>query len=199
VASLAVFVFGSVLLLSTSGVYHLLDPSGTPRRVMRVLDHAVIFILIACSFTPPHVILFRGPGRWGMLLLIWAFAVVAITLKSVYFYYMPDWLGTALYIGMGWIGLASGIVLAKRYGFNFVAPLFWGGVAYSVGAVLDILRWPILVPGVIQWHEVFHVAVLVGLAFHWAFIYGMADGRLAPDGAPLHNAAADPRVASERG
>jgi predicted membrane channel-forming protein YqfA (hemolysin III family) len=48
-----------------------------------------------------------------------------------------------------------------------------------VGAVLDILRWPVLVPGVIQWHEVFHVAVLVGLAFHWAFIYHIADGRLA--------------------
>jgi channel protein (hemolysin III family) len=81
---------------------------------------------------------------------------------------------------MGWLGLASGIALARRFSFPFVAPILWGGIAYSIGAVLDALHWPILVPGVVQWHEVFHVAVLMGLAFHWAFIYSIADGRLAP-------------------
>jgi len=179
IASLGVFVLGSVLLLSISGIYHLLDPKGTPREVMRLLDHAAIFILIACSFTPPHAILFRGPGRWGMLLLIWTFAVVSISVKMFFFGDMPAALGTGLYLGMGWIGLASGLVLWRRFGFSLVAPLLWGGVAYSVGAVLDILRWPVLVPGVVQWHEVFHLFVLTGLAFHWAFIYGVADGRLS--------------------
>jgi channel protein (hemolysin III family) len=157
--------------------------------VLRILDHDAIFTLIACSFTPVHVILFRGVGRWGMLLLIWTFAAVAITIKSVYFDALPDFLGTALYLGMGWIGLASGIPLWRRYGFAFVAPVLWGGVAYSIGAVLDSLRWPIIVPGVVQWHEVFHVAVLMGLSFHWAFIYSIADGRLAPQ--PLTDALTD--------
>jgi channel protein (hemolysin III family) len=178
--SLAVFAFGAVFLLSISGVYHLLDPAGEPRHVLKILDHAAIFVLIAASFTPVHVILFRGVGRWGMLLLIWTFAAVAITIKSLFFNSMPDILGTGLYLGMGWIGLASGIPLWRRYGFAFVAPILWGGIAYSVGAVLDSLRWPILVPGVVQWHEVFHVAVLIGLSFHFAFIYSIADGRLAP-------------------
>jgi len=179
VASLAVFVFGGVLLLSISGVYHMLPSNGPARDVLQRLDHAAIFILIACSFTPPHAILFRGPGRWGMLLLIWTFAVVSISVKMFFFGDMPAALGTGLYLGMGWIGLASGLVLWRRFGFSLVAPLLWGGVAYSVGAVLDILRWPVLVPGVVQWHEVFHLFVLTGLAFHWAFIYGVADGRLS--------------------
>jgi channel protein (hemolysin III family) len=178
--SLAIFVFGAVLLLSISGTYHLLDPDGAAREVMRVLDHAAIFTLIACSFTPIHVILFRGVGRWGSLLLIWGFAVVAITCKSIYFHTMPEWLGLSLYLGMGWIGLVSGSALYRRFGFAFVAPILWGGLAYSIGALLDHLKWPELVPGAVRSHEIFHIAVLIGLGFHWSFIYSIADGRLSP-------------------
>jgi channel protein (hemolysin III family) len=180
VASLAVFCFGSVLLLSISGVYHLVDPNGVPRHVLKVLDHACIFVLIACSFTPFHVILFRGVGRWGMLLLVWTFAVTAITLKVIYFNSMPQALSLGLYLGMGWLGVISGSALWRRFGFKFVEPILWGGVAYSIGAVLDFLGWPVLIPGVIQWHEVFHVAVLIGLGFHWSFAYAIADGRHMP-------------------
>jgi channel protein (hemolysin III family) len=191
VVSLAVFGLGAVLLLAISGTYHLLAPNGKPREVMQVLDHAAIFILIACSFTPIHFILFRGWGRWGVLLLVWGFAAAAIALKSVYFYTMPQSLSLALYLGMGWIGLGSGLALWRRYNFAFVEPILWGGIAYSIGAILEFLHWPVLLPGVLQWHEVFHVAVLVGLAFHWSFIYAIADGRLAPRPAAPHNAAAD--------
>ena len=180
VISLAVFVFGAVLLLSISGTYHLLDPNGAARQVMRVLDHAAIFILIACTFTPIHVILFRGIGRWGALMLIWGFAVVAIACKSIYFSTMPEWLGLSLYLGMGWIGLVSGTALYRQYGFAFVAPVLWGGLAYSIGAVLDHLKWPEPIPGAVRSHEVFHIAVLIGLAFHWSFIYSIADGRMSP-------------------
>lgn len=180
VASLAVFVFGSVLLLSTSGTYHLLDLDGDARRVVQRLDHAAIFILIACSFTPIHIILFRGWGRWGMLTLVWGFAYTAITLKMLYFNTMPQAVGMSLYLGMGWLGAYSGISIWKRFGFHFMEPVLWGGVAYSIGAILEFMHWPVLWPGVIQWHEVFHVAVLLGLGFHWSFIYAIADGRLSP-------------------
>ncbi|HEX6962218.1 MAG TPA: hemolysin III family protein [Lacipirellula sp.] len=183
VISLAVFVFGSVLLLSVSGVYHMLNPTGDARYVMRRIDHAAIFILIACSFTPPHVILFRGVGRWGVLLLVWLFAFVSVSLRGVYYDSLPQTLLLVLYLGMGWIGLIGGTALWRRHGYSFIAPIFWGGVAYSVGAIMEFLRWPTLIAGVIQPHEVFHVAVLIGLALHWSFIYGIADGRLSPPGA----------------
>jgi hemolysin III len=197
VASLALFVFGSVLLLSVSGVYHLLDPRGTARHIMRVLDHAAIFLLIACSFTPPHVILFRGPGRWGILLLVWTFAVVAITVQSIYFGSMPHSISLGLYLGMGWIGLIGGIALWRRHGYRFIAPIFWGGVAYSIGAIMEAQRWPVLVPGVVQAHEVFHVAVLIGLTLHWSFIYGIADGRLSPPANFASDASAPCRAPSQ--
>jgi channel protein (hemolysin III family) len=106
--------------------------------------------------------------------------VVAIACKSIYFSTMPEWLGLSLYLGMGWIGLASGTALYRKYGFAFVAPILWGGLAYSIGAVLDHLKWPEPIPGAVRSHEVFHIAVLIGLAFHWSFIYSIADGRMSP-------------------
>jgi channel protein (hemolysin III family) len=115
-----------------------------------------------------------------MLALVWAFSVAAIISKIIFFNSMPEALSLSLYLGMGWLGLVSGTALWRRYGFAFVEPILWGGIAYSIGAVLDFLTWPVLIPGVIQWHEVFHVAVLAGLGFHWTFAWAIADGRIAP-------------------
>ncbi len=178
--SLLVFCVGTVILLSISGVYHLLDPAGNARYVLRRLDHAAIFVLIACSFTPIHIILLRGWRRWGVLLVMWTFAIVAIALKTIYFAELTPRQGLAMYLAMGWAGLYTVFLLWRRFGFEFILPAVYGGLAYSVGAVFENLHLPILLPGVIQWHEVFHVAVLIGLGFHWAFVFQIADGRTSP-------------------
>jgi channel protein (hemolysin III family) len=174
-ASLAFFCFGTVFLLTASGVTHLLVREGTAYSVMRRIDHAAIFALIACSFTPMHIILFQGRQRWIVLILVWVIAIFGIAIKTVYFDLIPPAVGTAIYIGMGWIGLASWLAVMKEYGFQFAQPIMWGGLAYTIGGVLDSLHWPVLISGVVQWHEVFHVAVLIGLACHWAFVYSIAD------------------------
>jgi channel protein (hemolysin III family) len=176
VVSLTVYVFSCVLLLSMSGVYHLLAFNGAGRAVLARLDHAAIFVFIAGTFTPAHVILFRGPGRWGMLLAIWGVAAAGVTLKTVFFTDTDEWLGLASYLAMGWLGIISGTALWRKYGRSFVRPLFWGGCAYTVGAVLDFLRWPILYPGVLGAHEAFHIAVLIGAALHFRFIWQFAPG-----------------------
>lgn len=176
--SLLVFSFGAVFLLSMSGVYHLLSPEGTGRQILQRLDHAAIFVLIASSFTPIHVILFRGWGKWGVLALVWSLAITALVLKTIYFNEMPVMLGLLMYLGLGWVGLGTGIALWRKRGFRFVAPILWGGLAYSIGAVLEFAQSPVIIPGVIQWHEVFHIAVLMGLAFHWSFIFSIADAEL---------------------
>ena len=93
---MVVFAFSCVLLLSISGVYHLLSPGGSGRYVLHRLDHAAIFILIAGSFTPVHAILFRGPWRWGMLAGVWTMAITGLTLKTVYFTSIPEWFGLLL-------------------------------------------------------------------------------------------------------
>jgi channel protein (hemolysin III family) len=174
VISLAVFALSCVLLLSLSGVYHLLSPGTPARSVLLRLDHAAIFVLIAGSFTPVHVILLRALWHWHLLAWIWLAAITGLVLKTVYFDATPQWLGLLMYLGLGWLGLISTIALARRSGVRFVLPLVWGALAYTVGAVAEFLRWPVLVAGIVGPHEVFHLAVLVGISFHWAFVRGIA-------------------------
>jgi channel protein (hemolysin III family) len=173
--SLGVFVFTCLFMLSMSGAFHLLSVGGTGRMVLQRLDHAAIFALIAGSFTPIHGILFKGFGRWGVLALIWALAATGIALKAIFFDTIPEWLSLTLYLGFGWIGLGSGAMLWRRYGFALVRPLFYSGLSYSAGAVLDFLRWPVVVNGILGPHELFHVAVLAGIGFHFRFLFGVLD------------------------
>jgi len=181
--SLVVYAVSCVLLFSMSGVYHMLEGGGAGRCVLERLDHGAIFILIAGTFTPIHVILFRGWLRWGPLGLVWGAAIAGITLKTIFFAEFPEWLGLSFYIGLGWFGAVSAGFLIKQHGFSFIRPLLWGGIAYTLGAMADFLCWPVVIPGVAQGHEVFHIAVLAGAGFHWWFIRGIARER--PHGLPL--------------
>ena len=179
VASLVVFAASCVLLLALSGAYHLLTPETTARGVLLRLDHAAIFVLIAGSFTPVHAILLRDRWHWHLLACIWSAAIVGLTLKTVYFDTVPPWLGLSMYLGLGWLGLISTIALARRFGVRFVLPLVWGALAYTIGALVDFLSWPVLVAGVVGPHEIFHLAVIAGIAFHWAFIHRIAGAERA--------------------
>jgi len=135
-ASLSVFALSSVLLLSLSGVYHLLAPGTAGRQVLQRLDHAAIFVLIAGSFTPVHAILFRGAWRWAMLAGIWAAAITGLVLKTVFFATLPEWLGLLMYLGLGWMGVISALALAGRY--RLVTPVS-GAVVLDSQAEMDDL------------------------------------------------------------
>lgn len=176
---LGIYAGACVLLMSMSGVYHMMVRGGVAHRVMERLDHAAIFVLIAGTFTPTLGILFRGWLRWGQLSLIWTAAVVGITLKTIFFDNLVEWLGLSFYFTLGWFGSVSAVFLVRRHGFVFIKPLLWGGIAYSVGGIVELLRWPTVIPRVIDAHGVFHVAVLTGALFHWRFIWQFATGEVA--------------------
>jgi channel protein (hemolysin III family) len=176
--SLAVMAFSSVFLLSMSAVYHSLG-AGVGRAVMRQLDIAAVYVLIAGSMTPVHAILDTGVTRWASLLVIWLAAATGITLTTVFAASLPTSVIVGLFLLFGWGGLISFIRLRRRYGLSFVTPLMWGGLAYTLGAIALELHWPRLIPRVVGAHEVWHVAVVVGLGFHWRFVYQFAHG--APD------------------
>jgi channel protein (hemolysin III family) len=173
---LGVYAFANVFLFAMSGVYHQMDSAGVARQVMARLDHGAIFVLIAGTFTPAHGILFRGWLRWGPLFFMWAAAITAITLKTIFFQDLPEWFGLSLYLVLGWVGVFSGTLIARRHGFRFVQPLLWGGIAYSIGATFDYLRWFTVIPGVLHFHEIFHLLVLLGAYLHWCFVWQFAAG-----------------------
>jgi len=169
--SLFVFGFSCIFLLSMSGVYHLLPKTGAGSLVLQRLDHAAIFVLIAGTITTVHTIYFSGIWRWGIIAAVWAVAATSITLKTIFFNAIPELLGLLIYLALGWVGVISGIALWRKYGFYYIRPLVYGGLAYTFGALFEFLRQPVVIEGVVGPHELFHVAVLVGISFHWWFVY----------------------------
>jgi len=174
VVSLAIYIFSYLFLLSMSGIFHSLSEADPERLIFQRLDHAGIFFLIAGTFTPVHTILFKGFWRWGMLLLIWSIAITSMILKVIYFDSIGNGVGLAMFLGAGWVGAISGILLYRRYGFNFMKSLLYGAFAYTIGAVLEFLNWPNLYPGYIGPHEIFHIMVLLGVGYHMWFVYSFA-------------------------
>ena len=171
VFALVIFAITSVLLLSMSGVFHMLEDGTTGRHVLGRLDQAAIFALIAGTHTPIQVLFFRGFARWGVLLLMWLIAATGITLFSVYYHSLPHGLGTGVYLAMGWIAGVAGLIVWRREGTLSMHLLILGGLVYSLGAILLGLEWPTLWPGIFGPHELWHVAVLTALALHWRFFF----------------------------
>ncbi len=175
VFSLIVFSITLVFLFSMSGVFHLLPLDGSARPVLQRLDHAGIWALIAGTFTPIHTILFRGPWRWAILLMVWTLAITGLVLEVVFFSSFPEWLLLSFFLGLGWIGALSGLRFRSTFRDPSLKYLLLGGLSYSIGATFDFLKWPVVVAGVIGPHEIFHLFVIGGALSHWLFIYKWSD------------------------
>lgn len=170
VAAILVYWVGVVFALTTSGVFHLVARDTDTRQVLMIVDHAAIFFLIAASYTPIHVIQFKGFMRWGILGLVWSAALAGMVLKSVWFETIPEWVGLSLYLGLGWAGLISAIGLYRLAGAAPLIPLVIGALAYTAGAAFDYARFPTLAAGIVGPHEIFHLFVLAGVGTHWEYI-----------------------------
>ena len=170
VAALVIYVSGVVFALSLSGIMHFVDRDSLARGVLIRLDHAAIFFLIAATYTPVHIIQFKGWMRWGVLAVIWTAATAGMILKLAFIEAVPEWLSLTFYLALGWAGLFTAFALHRVVGFKPLIPIVLGALAYSAGALIDVSAMPDLVPGLIRPHEVFHVFVLAGVAAHWVYI-----------------------------
>lgn len=169
--ALSVYTVCVVIALAVSGVYHSLDRGTVERAIMQKIDHFAIWGLIAGTFTAVHGTMFRrGFWRKGLLVLVWGYAAVGIGLQALWFDVFKGDVGLVLYLGMGSIGLASILKLARRIGFGAVLPLVYSGIFFATGAILEAFDWPVIVTHWIEAHEVFHFAVVIGVALNWMFI-----------------------------
>lgn len=171
--SLLIFSASLLFLFSMSGVYHGLTP-GPWRTFFRRLDYAAIWIVIAGSATPVHVLLFKGHWRWGLIALFWGVALTCLVLVDYYFASLPYWAIVSAYLGAGSLGLISFTRITLRYGWKEASLLFLGGLAYSSGAVIDYIQGPVILTGILGPHELFHFLVIAGALLHWCFIYNWA-------------------------
>ena len=171
--ALVIYTFCGIFLFSMSGVYHLLDKGTTSNYVLRILDHAGIYLMISGSFTPFQIIFLRGLKRWLPLIGIWILAITGLTLTSIFFSTMPEWLLLSFFISMGWMSLftVAFIFPIDRPTVKFI---FMGGVLYTLGAIADFARAPIIITQVIEAHEVFHFFVSAAAMVHFYAIYRIA-------------------------
>jgi channel protein (hemolysin III family) len=169
---LAVVIYTScvIVTLAISGIYHHLALDAGPRQVMQRIDHCAIWFLIAGTFTAVHGIMWQGFWRRGLLTFIWSYAVVGMMLQMLWFRAFVGNAGLVLYLGLGWVGALSIYKLGREIGWSPVVPLFCAGIAYSGGAILEAVGWPVLMPPWVSAHEVFHFVVIGGVILHWRFI-----------------------------
>lgn len=171
-AQLAAVIYALSLsaLLGTSALYHRVQwRSEATRMWMRRLDHAMIYLLIAGSFTPFALSKLASSEAQNMCLAVWLAAVVGSLLK-LFTARAPKWVGAGLYLVLGWAGVWLLPQLIDSIGWLATGLCVAGGVVYSLGAVVYALKRPDPRPEVFGYHEIFHALVLVAAGLHYAVI-----------------------------
>ena len=170
-ARLAASVYAAAVsaLFGTSALYHRVTWRPGARRWMRRLDHSMIFVLIAGTYTPVALLALQGPLATTILIVLWAGALGGMIFKLAWID-APKWLLAAIYVVLGLVSAAVFGQLPGAIGWLGVAGLAAGGVLYTAGAVVYASGRPNPAPAVFGYHEIFHVLVIVAAALHYAVI-----------------------------
>lgn len=172
IVSYSVFGAGLFLLYLMSTLYHWLLLDTQKIKILRRLDHMMIFVLIAATYTPICLIPLRGGWGWSLFATVWAMATVGIFLK-IFWMNAPRWLSTGIYLGMGWIALIALWPMINNMSLQSLLLLLAGGIFYSLGAVIYALKKPVLIPNILGFHEIFHICVAMGSFMHFLVIYSI--------------------------
>lgn len=169
--TLGFLTFGISLLLlyGASTIYHTLNVSFEKSELLRRIDHICIFILIAGSYTPICLTALRGTYGNIMLLLIWGLTACGTALK-IFWWSAPRWLYTLIYVGMGWLAVVVIKPLKEAVGMGGMGMLLAGGIAYTIGALIYVLKKPNIGLKHFGFHEIFHVFVMLGSGIHILFM-----------------------------
>jgi hemolysin III len=173
-AAAAIYAGAVSALLGTSALYHRVTWRPRARRWMRRLDHSMIFVLIAGTYTPVALLALSGSLGRTVLIVVWAGAGAGVLFKLVWIDAgrspVGKWLFAGVYLALGWVSLAVFGQLPGAIGWLGVAGLAVGGLLYTAGAVIYATGRPNPVPGVFGYHEVFHALVIAAAALHYAVI-----------------------------
>lgn len=170
--SIIIYAVSLVLLYAASTTYHTFDRSEKINTLLKKIDHMMISVLIAGSYTPICLLVLGGRTGFILLSIVWGIALIGILIKA-FWVYCPKWVSSALYIGMGWT-----CVLAFTQILNSMSPaafgwLLAGGVIYTAGGIIYALKLPIfnLRHENFGSHEIFHLFVMGGSACHFIVMY----------------------------
>lgn len=172
IISIAIYAASLILLYAASTTYHTFDKSPKINTILKKIDHMMISVLIAGSYTPICLLVLKGKTGIILLSIVWGIALGGILIKA-FWVYCPKWVSSVLYIGMGWT-----CVLAFTQILNSMSPaafgwLLAGGIIYTVGGVIYALKLPIFNGKHKNFgsHEIFHLFVMGGSACHFIVMY----------------------------
>ena len=170
--AMAIFMGSMILLYGASATYHSVDLTGRSLRVFRKLDHMMIFVLIAGSYTPVCLIVLGGKLGYTLLALVWGIAAVGMLVKACWIT-CPKWFSSVIYIAMGWVCVLVFGPLLKTLSAPAFLWLLAGDIIYTVGGVIYALKLPIFNAKhkFFGSHEVFHLFVMGGSICHFIFMY----------------------------
>ncbi|MDF1596226.1 MAG: hemolysin III family protein [Acidimicrobiia bacterium] len=168
--SMVFFGVSLILLYTTSSLYHSVPWNSTWKKRMQRLDHSMIFLLIAGSYTPIAYNVLDGRWRSATLAVVWGIAIVGIGQKLL-FPKVHTWFSVTLQTTMGWIAVVPITEIARRLPVEAIVFLFLGGLSYTVGMVIFATSRPKLFPRVFSHHELFHVLVVAGSVAHYLVVW----------------------------
>lgn len=171
-AALMIFIISMILLYAASTIYHTLDISPGINKLLKKIDHMMIFILIAGTYTPICLIVLGDRTGWSLLALVWGIAISGIVIKAC-FIMCPKWFSSAIYISMGW---ACVLAFSKIIDALPPAAFGWllaGGLIYTVGGIIYALKLPLFNARHKNFgsHELFHLFVMGGSLCHYILMY----------------------------
>ena len=170
--AMTVFMISMVLLYAASTIYHSVNCSGRILRIFRKMDHIMIFILIAGTYTPVCLLTLPKPSGLMLLAAVWGIALVGIFIKG-FWITCPKWFSSVLYIAMGWSCLS---VLGQLFSLLPLHAFLWllaGGLIYTAGGIIYALRLPLFDARhpMFGLHEIFHLFVMAGSLCHFVFMF----------------------------
>jgi len=170
IVTFAIFGATLILLYTASAVYHLLKVPEKINIWLRRIDHMMIYVLIAGTYTPICVIGLTGAWGFSMLITVWVLAVLGI-IMTVFWFGAPRWLTTAVYLLMGWLVVIAFYPLIHSLPIGGVTWLAVGGLLYTVGAVIYGFKWPKINSHWFGFHEIFHLFVIGGSLGHFWLMF----------------------------
>ncbi len=170
--AMTVFMISMVLLYAASTIYHSVNCSGRILRIFRKMDHMMIFILIAGTYTPVCLLTLPKPSGLMLLAAVWGIALVGIFIKG-FWITCPKWFSSVFYIAMGWSCLS---VLGQLFSLLPLHAFLWllaGGLIYTAGGIIYALRLPLFDARhpMFGLHEIFHLFVMAGSLCHFVFMF----------------------------
>jgi hemolysin III len=169
-ATTAIYCATVTLLFGTSALYHRLNWSPTAHRLMKRVDHSMIFVFIAGTYTPIAALTLPRGEAIGVLVAVSTGALFGVLVQTAW-PSAPRWLSAPCYIALGWVAVFVMPELLHSGGVAVFTLILAGGAVYTVGGLVYALRRPNPVPGIIGFHEVFHLCTLIAALCHYVAIW----------------------------